>query len=201
MTSELPLTAGDMLPTAELRLPELPENITGVEIRRSTRRKKTVSARLSCGVVVVLMPAGLTANEEQKWIDRMVGQVAKRTRPNQNSDGDLVSRAQEIARRYLDQPAGSKLAPSSVRWVSNMEHRWGSCSPDTGAIRLSDRLIDMPVWVVDYVLAHELSHLKYSGHSKQFWQLVNHYPSAQRASGYLEGWAAAHAQTSECREK
>ena len=46
-----------------------------------------------------------------------------------------------------------------MRWVSNQSGRWGSCTPAEGTIRLSDKLQGMPVWVVDYVLLHELAHL------------------------------------------
>jgi hypothetical protein len=49
----------------------------------------------------------------------------------------------------------------------------------------------MPSWVVDYVLVHELAHLQIPGHGADFWALVDHYPRAQRARGYLEGAAAA----------
>ncbi len=49
----------------------------------------------------------------------------------------------------------------------------------------------MPDWVVDYVLLHELTHLLEAGHTKSFWQLVDRYPRAERAKGYLEGAAAA----------
>ena len=81
--------------------------------------------------------------------------------------------------------------PSSVSWVGNQQHRWGSCTPSTGAIRLSDRLRRLPGWVVDYVLVHELAHLIEPSHSARFWSLVARYPQAERARGYLEGYQAA----------
>jgi len=46
-----------------------------------------------------------------------------------------------------------------VRWVDNQRSRWGSCTPADRTIRLSRRLQDMPAWVIDYVLVHELVHL------------------------------------------
>ena len=42
--------------------------------------------------------------------------------------------------------------PTSVRWVSNQNSRWGSATPAEGTIRLSDKLRPMPQWVIDYVL-------------------------------------------------
>ena len=187
--------AAEALPTAALRLPPLPDGLVGVRVRRSTRRRKTVSARLEAGEIVVFLPCGLSTSQEQEWVNRMVERVVtKRARPAR-SDEELARRADEIATRYLDVPAGCELRASSVRWVTNMNHRWGSCSVDTGAIRLSDRLRQMPDWVVGYVLAHELAHLKYAGHGPKFWALVKHYPQAERGGGYLDGWSAARSST------
>lgn len=72
-----------------------------------------------------------------------------------------------------------------------MTARWGSCTPSTGAIRLSTRLAAFPDWVVDYVIVHELAHLLEPGHDKRFWAWVDRYPKAERAKGYLTGWSAA----------
>lgn len=56
---------------------------------------------------------------------------------------------------------------------------------------MSDRLREMPDWVVDYVLVHELAHLLEPNHSPRFWAWVDRYPRAERAKGYLEGVVAA----------
>ncbi len=78
-----------------------------------------------------------------------------------------------------------------MRWVDNQNSRWGSCTPADRAIRLSRRLQGMPAWVIDYVLVHELAHLIEIGHTAAFWELVDRYPKAERAKGFLEGVAAA----------
>ena len=55
----------------------------------------------------------------------------------------------------------------------------------TGAVRLSTRLAAFPDWVVVYVLVHELAHLSVADHAPAFWSLVERYPLAERARGYL----------------
>nr|WP_262402264.1 M48 family metallopeptidase [Actinomadura sp. CNU-125] len=158
-----------------------------VEVRRSSRRRRTVSAYRDGDKVVVMVPSRLSKAEEEQWIATILERLEERERKRRPSDADLESRARELSRRYLD----GRADPVSVRWVDNQRHRWGSCTPDDGTIRLSTRLRGMPGWVVDYVLVHELAHLLIPGHGADFWELVGNYPKADRARGYLEGVAAA----------
>jgi predicted metal-dependent hydrolase len=157
-----------------------------IEVRRSVRRRRTVTARRDGDKTVVMMPAGLSAAEEQEWIATVLERLERRERRRHPSDDALFDRAHELAERYLD----GRVAPESVRWVSNQNSRWGSCTPADGTIRLSAQLRGMPAWVVDYVLVHELTHLLEPGHGPPFWELVNRYPKTERARGYLEGVAA-----------
>ena len=55
--------------------------------------------------------------------------------------------------------------------IRNQRWRWGSCGPD-GHISLNWRLVTMPDWVADYVLVHELMHLRRMDHSRAYWRLV-----------------------------
>ena len=59
----------------------------------------------------------------------------------------------------------------SIYALSSAATRWGSCSSD-GKIRLNWRLIHFPMSIIDYVVAHELSHLREMNHSPAFWQTV-----------------------------
>jgi predicted metal-dependent hydrolase len=157
-----------------------------VEVRRSAKRRRTVSAYRQEGRLVVLVPARMSAAEEGEWVRTMVARVAASEQRRQRSDGDLERRALELSRDHL----GGRAVPSSVRWVSNQSGRWGSCTPAEGTIRLSDKLQGMPAWVVDYVLLHELAHLLQPGHGPQFWRLIESYPRLERARGYLHGVSA-----------
>src|SRR6478735_947659 len=157
-----------------------------VEVRRSARRRRTVSAYRQEGRLVVLVPSRMSAAEEGEWVRTMVARVAASEQRRQRSDRDLERRAVELSRDHL----GGRAVPTSVRWVANQSSRWGSCTPAEGTIRLSDKLQGMPAWVIDYVLLHELAHLLQPGHGPQFWGLIEGYPRLERARGYLHGVSA-----------
>lgn len=162
-----------------------------IEVRRSQRRRRTVSAYRDGERVVVLIPAQFSRAEEREWVDRMLERLdAREQRARRTSDQDLVTRAQRLVGRYLpDHPQAAAFA--SVRWVQNQNGRWGSCTPADRTIRISHRVQDMPEWVIDYVLLHELAHLVVPSHSAAFWALVARYARSERARGYLEGVSAA----------
>jgi predicted metal-dependent hydrolase len=159
-----------------------------VEVRRSARRRRTVSAYRDGDRTVVLLPARLSAAEEAHWVRTMLDRLAAKDARRPAGDDELRRRALALSRRHLDGAA----RPASVRWVTNQNGRWGSCTPLDATIRLSHRLRELPDWVVDYVLVHELAHLLVPDHSAAFWAHVARYPLAERARGYLLGVAAAH---------
>jgi predicted metal-dependent hydrolase len=155
--------------------PETPSLV----VIRSRRRRRTISARRRDGVIEVTVPAGMSLSEEAMWVERMRKRIMRaEVAP---SDADLSRRARALSRRFF----GGELVPASVRWSEQQQSRWGSCTVDTGAIRLSARMQPFPSWVVDYVLVHELAHLRYRSHGPRFWSLVNRYPLTERARGYL----------------
>ena len=162
----------------------------GIEVRRSTRRRRSVSARIEQGRIVVFVPAGLSVREERDWVERMVRKLARKN--TRASAPDLLERAGQLAAIHLDGATGTQLRPTSVRWVTNMNRRWASCSTDSGEIRLSHRLQSMPSWVVDHVLLHELVHLHESCHGPEFQRLLDADPNRQRAEAYLAGWSAGN---------
>jgi predicted metal-dependent hydrolase len=158
-----------------------------VEVRRSRKRRRTVSAyRADDGTVVVLVPDRFTRAEEREWVATMLARLERSERRRRPGDDELTRRAQVLSDAHLDGLA----RPRTVRWVTNQHSRWGSCTPADGSIRLSTRLQGMPEWVVDYVLVHELAHLLEPGHDAAFWAWVDRYPRAERAKGYLEGVSA-----------
>jgi predicted metal-dependent hydrolase len=160
-----------------------------VTVRRSARRKRTVkwSMRVESDKVSVDIecPSVIGQREEAEWREKIIGRVRSRlARLTRIDDADLNARAKSLARTHL----GLKLPLASAAWSDRQQARWGSCSPETGAIRLSSRLRGLPSWVVDYVLVHEMAHLVVPDHSARFWDLVHRYPHAERARGFLAGF-------------
>ncbi|MGO2361861.1 MAG: M48 metallopeptidase family protein [Brachybacterium tyrofermentans] len=149
----------------------LQENVAGprgerVMVRRSARRRRTVSISRRDGDLVIAIPATFSARRGDEALARM---------------------AREVSEAYL----GGRAHPSSVTWSTRQNHRWGSCTPADGTIRLSHQLQDMPDYVVRSVMMHELVHLLVPGHGKEFQALMALYPQAQKAQGFLDGFSWA----------
>lgn len=158
-----------------------------VEVRRSRRRKSTVSAYRDGKKTVISIPARFSRAQEHEWVAKMIGKLEEKERRRAPSDDELLTRALDLNRKYL----GGRATPASVRWVTNQDRRWGSCTMPDRTIRISSRVRGLPSWVLDYVLLHELSHILVSGHGPEFWALVDSYPRTERARGFLDGIAFA----------
>ena len=147
-----------------------------VEIVRSRRRRRTIQATIVDGVIQVRAPATMGDAELRPHVEELVRRLERRYR----CDGvDLEARAATLARRY------GLPRPRSIRWSDVQRRRWGSCTPADGTIRISSRLAPWPPWVLDYVIVHELAHLLVADHSPAFHELVDRYPRAERARGFL----------------
>jgi predicted metal-dependent hydrolase len=151
-----------------------------VEIIRSKRRKNTVQAKFVNEKLCIYLPGDMKESEEKKWIEKMIKWSHHHKRKKQFDDDTLLKRAQELNKMYFD---GS--LDFSIKFVTNQNTRFGSCTSATKSIRISDRLAKMPRWVQDYVIIHELAHILHPNHTKRFWEKVNQYKYAERAKGYL----------------
>lgn len=161
--------------------PGLEDDFQRVEVRRSAKRKKTISAEIVGEALIVSVPERLSRAEEHEWVTLMARRMSERRRRDRlNSDGALEAKAAQLADRYLD-----GVRPAEIAWVTNQQSRWGSCCPDDRTIRISIALADYPAWVRDYVIVHELAHLVVPDHSERFWELVDRYPLTERARGFL----------------
>ena len=98
--------------------------------------------------------------------------------PEKNARERLVKWLKENAKRIFEQVTAEQakkmgLAYKSVT-VTSARGRWGSCSAEN-ALRYSFRLLYAPKEVIEYVVVHELSHVKHKNHAREFWQEVERY--------------------------
>ena len=161
-----------------------------VEVVRDGRLRTRVHWEWHGNHVRVRAPRRVPKRELDRLVAEIVEEVKqKRARVRARADDDLEARARQINRKYYN----DQIEWHSIRWVSNMRKRLGSCTnggPTDGDIRISDQVKGWPQWVIDYVIAHELAHRKYPNHSPEFWAFLGNYPKAERARGFIMGVAA-----------
>lgn len=169
-----------------------------MELVRSSRRRRSATAGVRDGRVVVRVPAGMDPVEERRVVARLVARLAARDvpppvpgipdrvasrvpgRPGPRGDRWLVAVADDVADRWLD-----GVRADDVRWSRRMSTRWGSCTVATRRIRIAGRLLDAPDVVVENLLLHELAHLVEHGHGPAFQALVARDPAAAAVEDWL----------------
>jgi hypothetical protein len=155
-----------------------------IEVRVSKRRKKTAGAHWEGDRIVVVVPVHLRGTERDQMVDSLARRLARHRPHLHASDQQLEQRATSLGHRYLD-----GISPTSIRWSATQSKRWGSCTLETGEIRISERLRVAPDWVLDAVIVHELAHLLEPNHSPRFRELERRYPRRSEADSFLEGYA------------
>ena len=145
---------------------------------RSKNRRRSISLQVnaSCEIVArapFLMPKIFVDNfvkKNEKWIVKRLKalEVPRPIAKKYLEEQELKTFVSEVIAKYreiLD------LYPTKVRFTKVRSY-WGSCSP-RGVLSFNLSLKYVPKCAVEYVVVHELCHLKYRGHGKQFWDLVN----------------------------
>jgi predicted metal-dependent hydrolase len=170
-------------PVASATVPRAAAGPTVPEFVRHPRARRYIVRVRHDGSVRVTIPrrgsrrqAEAFLAEQRAWVERQRQRIASHgdsPRPAFTRDevrGFRRSASLELPRRLLQLASrlGLTVARISVR---NQRTRWGSCSP-SGHISLNWRLITLPDWVCEYVLVHELMHLRRLDHSPAFWRLV-----------------------------
>lgn len=121
------------------------------------------------------------------WAERQRSRVIAALRPA-SEVRDLRARAAlELPPQLLALADAHALTVARVT-IRDQRSRWGSCSPK-GHIALNYRLLLMPAEVREYILIHELMHLKQANHSRRFWRLVE---AACPRFRDAERWLRAH---------
>ena len=166
--------------------------VEGVALKVTVTRKrvKNINARLHGSELSISAPHRVPISELDETIVELARKLVRRSRADAlNSDGGAERIARKIADRFPDPPEVSQ-----VLFVTNQTSQWGSYSRQTGVIRLNAALRQMPPWVLEAVVAHELAHTVHLDHSPDFWELAKSVcPRTDRARAFLEGvtWLAA----------
>jgi len=166
--------------------------VDGVALELTVVRKrvKNINARLHGKILAVSAPHRVSVRELDETILELARKLVRRSRADiLNSDGGAEAIARKVAARFFEPPEVAE-----VRFVTNQTAQWGSYSPQTGIVRLNAALRQMPPWVLEAVVAHELAHTFHLDHSPEFWELVRSVCSkTDRARAFLEGvhWLAA----------
>ena len=167
-------------------------DLTKVEVKRSKRAKRNVTAYRDNEKTVVTVPTRMAKRDVDAYVTELVNRLDDRDERT-SSQKSLEQRARSLSLKYLGQDLlETHTVPVKIRWVTNQNSRWGSCTPYEGTIRLSHRMQRMPSYVIDSVIVHELIHLLVTDHSPAFYALMNKYPDHEKAKAYLDGYS--HAQ-------
>jgi predicted metal-dependent hydrolase len=167
-------------------------DLTKVEVKRSKRAKRNVTAYRDNDKTVVTVPTRMAKRDVDAYVVELVNRLDDRDERTSSQEA-LEQRARLLSRKYLGQDLfETHKVPVKIRWVTNQNSRWGSCTPDEGTIRLSHRMQRMPDYVIDSVIVHELIHLLVTDHSQAFYELMNKFPQHEKAKAYLDGYS--HAQ-------
>jgi len=162
-----------------------------IELVRGTRRRKHVEAELVGDRLRVSFPRWMSLADAQEAAEELAERMRRRIDPARI---DVAARARRLAREY------GLPRPKRVQWSAHQRQRWGSCTPQDSTIRVSSRLAAFPTWVLDYVLVHELAHLLIEHHGPAHDELVNRFPLAERARGFLVAKDLAPDEFDECDE-
>jgi len=153
-----------------------------VKIIRSSRRLRTVSARLEEDLLVVNAPAMLSEAHLEKIVsDFKVKFEKKRLKDELDKRESLLDIASRLNRKFF----ADSLKINSIEYVTSHKSKFGCCDYRKRSIRISHRVGLMPDWVRDYVIIHEMAHLLEPNHGRSFWGIVSRYKLAERARGYL----------------
>ena len=158
--------------------------MTEFELRYSSR--KTLSLRVEKdGTLTVLAPVGTprktveeAVSRHAAWIENARNTQADRARhhpePTEEELAELVKKAKAVIPEKVAYWAGIMgVTPARVT-ITAAKTRFGSCS-GKNAVSFSARLMAYPEDAIDYVVVHELSHIRHHDHSKAFWNEVAKY--------------------------
>jgi len=165
-----------------------------VEVRRSRRARRWTLTVPWGDAIVLTVPVGMPESEieavlasHREWIARERAAQAPRLRLESRRVSEAEARlaARELVTMVLEEEAPALGVTYGQVQIRDQRTRWGSCSA-RGTLSFNWRLALAPFEVLDYVVVHELCHLREPNHSSRFWRLVaSRRPSWRRQRDWL----------------
>jgi len=160
--------------------------VDGVTLTLVVERKriKNINARLRDTTLSISAPLNLPQATLDQAIPDLARRLVRRVRARQiNAEENALDLARRVAERFPTKPIVAE-----VQFVTTQEARWGSYSSGSRTIRLNAALREMPRWVLEAVVAHELAHVFHQNHGPEFWKLLRRVcPEVDRADAFLAG--------------
>ncbi len=147
-----------------------------IEIKKSFRKSLTMRFDRN-GTLQVKAPIFMTNKQIQGFIDRNKSWIEKQKIAKQNSQIDpekipeYKKEARELIPPRVEQIANKHGFSYNTIKITSAQTRWGSCTSKKN-LNFTYRLVLAPQEVMDYVIVHELCHLRQMNHSKKFWNEV-----------------------------
>lgn len=141
-------------------------------------RIKNVYIQIKDGEIIVKAPRRVSKKEIDKIIKEKENWIKKTLEKNQNKEEKEKLYTDEEFKTIVEETANelikkTRLIPNKVR-IRDIKYAWGSCSVNKN-ITINYQLIKYSKQAIRYVILHELCHIKYMNHSKDFWNLVSTY--------------------------
>jgi predicted metal-dependent hydrolase len=155
-----------------------------LDLRVTRKRVKNINVRLVGNELRVSAPRWVSNRELDEAITTLARRMLRRERARTiNLSDDALELARRVAKRFSNKPE-----IVAARFSTQQRSRWGSYSTRTRTIQLNVALRQMPLWVLEAVVAHELAHIDHPDHSPAFWELLRKVcPQTDRARAFLEG--------------
>ncbi len=155
-----------------------------LDLRVTRKRVKNINVRMVGNELRVSAPRWVSNHELDEAITELARRMIRRERAGKiNHADDALALARRVAERFSNKPE-----IVAARFSTQQRSRWGSYSTRTRTIQLNAALRQMPLWVLESVVAHELAHIDHPDHSPAFWELLRKVcPQTERARAFLEG--------------
>lgn len=170
-----------------------------IEVIKSKRKSLAIEVKKDLSIIV-RAPLFISNRDIQKfiadksvWIEKTIEKVKARNEQEKSTPKftdeeihDLADKALEIIPKRVEYYAKIMGVGYGRITIRNQVSRWGSCS-QKGNLNFNCLLMLCPTEVLDYVIVHELCHLKEMNHSKKFWSLVEHFcPEYEQYNKWLK---------------